>query len=317
MPVLHARRRFAAALAAVAVGGLLPAGVGSQAIAQEPPPNEPAPITSLPYGLAPPGYGVEQPSCPTGADACVNVVTAEMTRLVEGLGCDHNAAFALLYLRTTEAIRDHIRKGHFLDRQLLNRETTLFARYYLDAFRSWKQGHDSRVPEAWRVAFDAAAAREVHTLGDVFLGINAHVNRDLPFMLYRLGMVRDDEALADHYADHNAVNAVLVAARATSFPSISAKLDDTIFASLYAPLPPALSPLTTLVADWRESAWKQARRLADAPDDAAREAVAADIEKDAAEKAEAIREQTRYAIAPYVAFSSSEARAAYCAARLP
>ena len=46
------------------------------------------------------------------------------------------------------------------------RRTTAFGRY-LDAAVAWREGHRSRVPRAWRIAFTAARDSRVVTLGDV------------------------------------------------------------------------------------------------------------------------------------------------------
>lgn len=307
-------RMLGLVLAAALLVGALPAAAMASDGADAPPTNEPPPLSELPVGLAPPGYGVGQPACPSGNDRCVDVVTAEMARHLEARGCDHNAVFALLYLRTTEGIRDHIRAGHFLDRPLLNREATAFARYYLDAFSAWERGHTSRVPAAWRMAFEAAADRELHTFGNMFLGINAHVNRDLPFVLYRLGMVGDDAGYDARYEDHGRVNAVLTATRPVAFPQIGLTLDRTIFdpSLLPAMAPDLTDPL--LVPTWRQHAWEQAERLAAAPDAAARAAVAADIEAHAAAVAEGIIAATRYDAVVRDGVSA-DLRDAYCAAQ--
>jgi hypothetical protein len=64
-----------------------------------------------------------------------------------------------------------------------------------------------------------------------------------------------------------------------------------------------------VVAGWREVAWRNAERLASAPDAAARAQVAQSIEDYAASAAQTIRDTNRYV--PLV--QSSAARDAYCA----
>ena len=141
---------------------------------------------------------VSAPDCPRQRDACVDRLLADMQRNLDRIGCRHNAAFALLYLRTTERIRDAIRAGEFSDRPFWNQVTTAFGRYYLDALKAWRRGDRRHAPKAWRIAFRAARHERVSTLGDVFLGINAHVNRDLAFVYFRLGAKnRDDHLFVD------------------------------------------------------------------------------------------------------------------------
>jgi hypothetical protein len=217
-------------------------------------------------GSAAAGPGGNGTVCPRQRDACVDRLVAGMKRSYERLGCNHNSAFALLYLRTTESIRDAIRAGEFSDRRLWNQTTTAFGRYYLDAFRAWRSGHVRRAPMAWRIAFRAAKRKQVATLGDVFLGISAHVNRDLAFVYYRLG-VKDHD-------DHLHVNAILERVRPPALAEIIARLDPDVAGQ--SPNDPTLQ--LDIVA-WRELAWTNAQRLAAAPDRAARRVVAADIDR--------------------------------------
>jgi hypothetical protein len=204
--------------------------------------------------------------CPRQRDACGDRLVTDMTRNYQRLGCDHNAAFALLYLRTTEDIRDAIRAGEFSDRRLWTQITTGFGRYYLDPFKAWRRGHVRRAPMAWRIAFRAAKRERVSTLGDLFLGISAHINHDLAFVYYRLG-------LRDH-DDHLHVNAILAGVRPRALAEITARLDPDL------PGETSSDPsLTFDIVGWRERAWTNAQRLAAAPDRAARRAVATDIER--------------------------------------
>jgi Family of unknown function (DUF5995) len=228
-------------------------------------------LAAAPAGAAPP-----RPICPSRQDVCVDRLLVQMQRNDEHLACSHNAAFALLYRRTTEGIRDAIRAGDFSDRPFWNQITTAFGRYYLDAFGAWRRGAASGTPGAWRIAFNAAKGKRVSTLGDLFLGINAHVNHDLAFVYYRLG--------ARSHADHLQVNAVLTRVSASVLPEIAATLDPTVAGQSSSD--PALE---LDIFAWRELAWHNARRLATAPDAAARHRIAAGIERHSVAMARRIR----------------------------
>ena len=57
------------------------------------------------------GFDPSSPdACTAGRPSCLKDVIKEMTKRSDQLiaGCEHNAAFSLLYLRVTEALRDHI-----------------------------------------------------------------------------------------------------------------------------------------------------------------------------------------------------------------
>ena len=218
-----------------------------------------------------------QPICPSQRDACVDRLIAEMQQGVDRLGCDHGAPFAHLYERTTEGIRAALRSGAFSDRALWNQVTTAFGRYYLDAAAAWREGHRSRVPSAWRIAFTAARDSRVVTLGDVFLGINAHVNRDLAYVYARFG-VRSHE-------DHLVVNEVLANVQSSVLPELIARYDPTL------PAQGSDDPLLSLdVVAWRERAWRNAKRLRAAPSRSARQRVAARIERHSSAMARQIRD---------------------------
>ena len=97
--------------------------------------------------------------------------------------CDHDAIFALSYLRTTEEYRRTIEDPDFFeDTGFVNHEDAVFAAYYFDAYDDWRHDRTTEVPPAWRIAFQAADDGEVSAAGNMFLGMNAHIQRDLPFV---------------------------------------------------------------------------------------------------------------------------------------
>ncbi len=61
-----------------------------------------------------------------------------------------------------------------------------FATYYLDAYAAWKRGDTREVDPAWRIAFRADPER-LNCTQLLYLGINAHVNNDLAFMIQEMG----------------------------------------------------------------------------------------------------------------------------------
>ena len=247
---------------------------------------------SLPEGYRP------KPFCPQRRDRCLTRLLGRMERNYERLGCDHNSVFSLLYWRTTEGIRDANWSGEFSDRPFWNQLTYAFGAYYLNALRSWRRDKTSRTPKAWRIAFRAAGNERVSSAGDIWLGINAHVNRDLAFVYYQLGL--------DNYADHLHVNTVLARAQLAVFPELIATLDPAVANQT--------SGDTTLALDvfaWRERAWDNAQRLAAAPNAKARGLIAAKIERNAIAMANHIR-------AAFPATSeANQTRDAFCAAHLP
>jgi Family of unknown function (DUF5995) len=265
--------------------------------------------SSLLPGLSLP-YDVNSPDdCIAGRVQCVDKLIRQMTTRFEPLAssCDHDAIFALTYLRVTEEYRRTVETPTFFDdTSFVNHEDVVFARYYFAAYDAWEEGRTAYVAPAWRVAFDAARDRAVSANGNLLLGINAHVQRDLPFVLYSIGLVKPDGT--SRKPDHDRVNQILNRVTDDLIAEIARRFDPTIDDG---------NPPTTLddfvlfqaIVSWRETAWRHAELLAQAPTPEARDVVAQEIEVYAESQARAIRTGTQYL--PLT--GGSAARDAYCA----
>lgn len=261
------------------------------------------PGLSLPYDPPSPD------DCIAGRVQCVDKTVRQMTRRFDELAssCDHNAIFSLTYLRVTEEYRRTVAEPFFDDTRFVNHEDTVFAHYYFAAFDAWAAGRIEKVPPAWRIAFEAAQQRAVSGSGDLLLGINAHVQRDLPLVLYATGLVRRDGV--SRKADHDRVNMILNRVADDVVAEIARRFDPT---ADDADLPTSLdnAALFQTLAAWREKAWRSAELLAAAPTAQARELVVAAIEEDAAAEARAIEASTSYSPLS----QGSAPRDAFCAA---
>jgi hypothetical protein len=245
--------------------------------------------------------------CTAGRTRCVDAVIREMQRRFAPLAqsCDHDSIFALAYLRTTEEYRRTIEDPAFFeDTAFVNHEDVVFARLYFDAFDAWHRGRSAEVPRAWAIAFQAAADRSMPASGDLSLGISAHVQRDLPFALAAIGLVKPDGS--SRKPDHDRVNEFLNRVTDDLYAEIARRFDPTIDDT---DLPGTAddAALFQLIPGWREVAWRNAERLASARSDAERAEVAASIEAYAASQAEAIRLASGYG-----PLQNSAARDAYC-----
>jgi Family of unknown function (DUF5995) len=247
--------------------------------------------------------------CAAGRTRCVDAVIREMERRFRPLAgsCDHDAIFSLTYLRTTEEYRRAIADAAFFeDTRFVNHEDVVFARYYFEAYDDWSAGRLAAVPQAWAIAFRAADQRAVSAAGNVVLGINAHVQRDLPFVLAAIGIVKPDGS--SRKPDHDKVNVFLNRVADDLYPEIARRFDPTIDDS---ELPGTADNFAAfqIIPTWREIAWRNAERLVSAPSAEARARVAAEIEAYAASQAETLRASYQYG-----PLGSSAARDAYCAA---
>lgn len=143
-------------------------------------------------------------------------IDALLERMETALGpmresADERRHFLSMYTRTTSAVRDELARGRFVDGEWTERWDLEFAELYLEALQRWDE--DGSAPGPWQVTFEAAGSRpRVPPLRHVLLGINAHVNYDLPQALLS---VIDDDGFADpaiirrRAADHRHIDDIL------------------------------------------------------------------------------------------------------------
>ena len=279
---------------------LLPSGL---ARAQEPPYVG---WTELLPGLTTQYEPSSENDCSAGRPRCIDAVIREMTRRFNPLAqtCDHDAIFSLAYLRTTEEFRRAIADPTFFDDTgFVIHEGAVFADYYFRAYDAWHAGKPA--PQAWAIAFDAAANREVSSMGNALLGMSAHIQRDLPFVFERIGMTKPDGS--SRKPDHDRVNEFLNRVSDDLYPEIARRFDPTFDDTN---LPGTADDFLSfqVIPAWRETAWRNAERLVAAPTPEARALVAESIESYAASQARTIRLATLYG-----PLQSSAARDAFCA----
>lgn len=264
--------RVVARWAALSLASLTLTGPAS---AQAPDPPETLPPSSNSPGRVPQDFE----ACPDGSSRCADATVAEMYRRWRPLNnrCDHKAVFALTYLRTTEEFVRTVRSepGFFSDQRWVNWEDAVFAELYFRAFDAWVGGRP--VPGAWRVAFEATESDDVTGPGDLLLGMSAHIQRDLPFTLAHVGLVKPDGQ--SRKPDHDRVNRFLDRV-VDPLQEELARRYDPLFADTDAgPSPFDEAAALQAVRGFRETAWRNAERLVNARSPEEREAVARSIEE--------------------------------------
>ena len=271
--------------------------------AQTPPPDLPWPEL-LPPGASPadvqPG---PMPGCRRPKLACIDRVIRRLTALRNRLGCDHRAVFANTYLLLTKEIRRTVKRDprFFHDKKWLIYEDVVFANFY---FAIYKRG--AELPEAWRIAFDTAASGDQNAAQDMLLGINAHVQRDMPYVLATVGIrTRDGQS---RKRDHDVGNRILAAGYETIVRDTERRYDPFLATSNSSATPLDDFAGLEMVKGWRERVWRNAERLLNARTEDERQLVVADIENGAAESARMI------AATPGPP-GYRDRRDAYCAAR--
>jgi hypothetical protein len=136
----------------------------------------------------------------------ITAVVARMQQRLDELPAAfaHRRFFLGTYLRTTQAVGKAIDDARFEDPAWVEVWDVKFAELYLRA-------HDADLaPRPWRLAFEAS--KDLPALGHVLLGINAHVNYDLPQALLEVLSDEDflDLPLMDRRRrDHERIDGVL------------------------------------------------------------------------------------------------------------
>jgi len=147
---------------------------------------------------------------------------AAMLESLQAAG-DQRRYFHATYQRTTVAVAAELDRGGFIDPDWVERWDVVFAGLYLDALAEALTGR--RPSQPWDIAFSAPAS--LPALRHVLLGMNAHINYDLPQAL--VAVITDEEfddpaVMARREADHQAIDQVLatrVAAEDNELISIS------------------------------------------------------------------------------------------------
>ncbi|MGM0384914.1 MAG: DUF5995 family protein [Actinomycetota bacterium] len=203
---------------------------------------------------------------------------------------DGRGTFLACYRLMTGSMVTAVDERGFADPAWVDLLLVRFAEYYFDAVAAYDRD-PAAAPDAWRLAHDSCRERRWE-LQRLLLGINAHINVDLPLTV--------EELLAPEWSglsgtarerrrrDYLAVNRIIAA-------TVDAVQDTVVEPAvpILALVDVLLGPteeflMSRMLEQWRETAWENAVALMEAPDAAAREAVVAHMEADALTIARAI-----------------------------
>ena len=275
---------------AVLLGAMTLAALPAPASAAEPV-NVPW-TTFLPTLPTPNGNsGGPQPGCRRASMRCVDYVIRRLRRTQNRYGCDHRAVFATTYLTLTRVMKRTMRSDprFFRDRAGIIYQIALFSRIYFRTLRAHERGQP--VDPAWRTALDLAVDGDQQGVGDMLLGINAHVQNDMPFMLAAITL-RDAKGRS-RKDDHDAENRILDDAYDEVVREVARRYDPMAHYETTALTPASDVFGMELVKTWREGVWRNAERLVNAKSPEEREQVADSIHQQASLTADFIATGTQ------------------------
>ncbi len=180
-----------------------------------------------------------------------------------------------------------IREGQFEDPVWVSTLMQRFAEYYFVALEAYEQRaeHTSRV---WKQAHEAAQHHELHVLQNLLLGVNAHINYDLPLSLYdclcKDWGTLDDAQRRSRQNDHETVNAIISS-------TIDAVQDTVVepaspFMAIIDQLLGRMDEwlLSQLITSWRQEVWNVAIRMLEETEEASLESIRQEQERRVLEK---------------------------------
>ena len=191
----------------------------------------------------------------------VAAVVAAMQERLDALTPAQEARreFLSTYQRTTTAVGKAIAGGAFEDPGWVEAWDVTFAHLYLDALDA-DLADTGRVPRPWRLAFDAPP--ELPALRHVLLGINAHVNYDLPQAL--LAVIGDEEfadpaVLERRRRDHERIDGVLSSRVAAEDAVLASRSARSLLDRVLPPLNRRAS--RRVLREARRKVWHNTREL--------------------------------------------------------
>jgi hypothetical protein len=195
---------------------------------------------------------------PTEALENIPEVLATMNNVEAELACaglTQVTHFNRIYKELTGTVQHGIDQGEmFQQPDTVRRTVGIFAQLYFDPLRAYAEGDRDAIPAAWRQLFCDPTAKTAPSGIQFLLGMNAHINYDLP---QALNTSRVDE---DYYPDYRTVVGALIGATAQKL------------SSSYLEIPGIGRDLLTAgtvykIAQWREKAWHAGNALQLARDD--------------------------------------------------
>lgn len=204
---------------------------------------------------------------------------------------DRRSIFLRCYSMMSTNMVAAIRAGEFEDCEWVATLINHFASYYFKALTSYER-NPAESPAAWRQAHQAAQHQKLHVLQYLLLGVNAHINYDLPLALYDCLSQEwsnlNETQRQSRQKDHETVNVII------------SKTTDEVQDTVIEPMAPLMAVvdqamgrvdewiLSQMISSWRHEVWNVAIRMLEAPEFATRETIRKEQEQKALEKAEGL-----------------------------
>lgn len=177
---------------------------------------------------------------------------------------DRRHVFLGCYSMMSQAMHEAINKGQFFHAPWVSQLLLRFSEYYFNALARYDQNPELS-PIVWRQVHDASKDPEINVTQNLLLGVNAHINYDLPLALYDC-LVENWSQLPETHKqtlkkDHELVNEII------------AQTIDSVQDSIVNPSSWSMAALdiimcradewllSKLISSWRNDVWQVSLQL--------------------------------------------------------
>lgn len=202
---------------------------------------------------------------------------------------DRRHVFLQCYTLMSGNMYRAIGQNYFADCEWVSRLLVRFSEYYFDALDLYQANHP-HVPRVWKQAHEATQNPKTHVIQNLLLGINAHINYDLPLALF--DCLEEEWPSCDtsrrilRKNDHELVNQIISASIDEVQDSIIKPLSPSlaIFDKLLGPMDEWL--LSKMISAWRSDVWEVTEMLLAAESPEKRKEIILNQEMEVFEKGE-------------------------------
>lgn len=164
-------------------------------------------------------------------------------------GLGHVVDFNYVYRNLTGAVYEGIQtEGAFEQPETVRRTVGIFAQLYFDPLRAYAEGRKEDIPLAWQRLFYDPGVQATQSGIKFLMGMNAHINYDLPQAL------RTSNVNQDYYRDYRVVIGKFIDATANRLSSTYIPVEGIGRDVL-------VKGACQTIAYWRERAWRAGTAL--------------------------------------------------------
>jgi hypothetical protein len=181
----------------------------------------------------------------------------QINQEVKGTKMHNLHAFNTTYLIITQAVTKKLGTRYFSDDALMETFDCNFAEYYFTAYEKYQSKVE--IAPAWQSHFDQVKSKFGLQIKNMALGVNAHVNNDLPQTLYDTLKDLPAEKVAAYKEDFTKINEVI----ADQLPLVIQSLQENKIIGYLQnnTLNTYRWLLKLIIVQWRTNAWRNFEQL--------------------------------------------------------